>query len=99
MRLRGNLFVKVFIAFWLVTCAILGSWMLTADYFDSRPPAGVAGEQPAGPPHRFVLRMMYDLQSLARVQSKAASEKVSGRVHRRLSMPRIRAPRTRGNQP
>ncbi|MAT95333.1 MAG: hypothetical protein CME59_22405 [Halioglobus sp.] len=66
MRLRGNLFVKVFIAFWLVTCAILGSWMLTADYFDSRPPAGVAGEQPAGPPHRFVLRMMYDLQSLAR---------------------------------
>ena len=41
----------------------------------------------------------FHLQSLARVQSKAASEKVSGRVHRRLSMPRIRAPRTRGNQP
>ena len=64
MSLRGRLFVKIFLGFWLVTVAILGSWLLTDDYFRSLP-AGDAvkeGPRPAGPPHRFVLRMIYDLQ-------------------------------------
>jgi two-component system sensor histidine kinase CpxA len=64
MSLRGNLFVKIFIGFWLVTIAILGSWLLTEDYFRSLPAEESVdhGRRPPGPPHRFVLRMIYDLQ-------------------------------------
>ncbi len=64
MTLRGNLFVKTFIGFWLVTTAILGSWMLTNDYFASRPPDEGDADLRAGPPHRFMLRVMYDLQNM-----------------------------------
>jgi len=64
VSLRGNLFVKIFIGFWLVTIAILGSWLLTEDYFRSMPAEETveSGRRPPGPPHRFVLRMIYDLQ-------------------------------------
>lgn len=67
MGLRGNLFVKIFIGFWLVTTAILGSWMLSSFYFDSQYD-GVrdgAHQHPArhpAPPHRVILRTLYDLQ-------------------------------------
>ena len=64
MKLPGSLFVKIFVGFWLVTTAVLASWMLTDNYFRSLP-----GDEPAaddhhrpGPPHRFVLRLIYDLQ-------------------------------------
>jgi two-component system sensor histidine kinase CpxA len=70
MGLRGNLFVKIFIGFWLVTTAILVSWMLSSHYFDSR--AGDAGgevrpqiQRHAGPPHRFVLRTLDYFQHMS----------------------------------
>ena len=67
--LRGNLFIKIFIGFWLVTTAILGSWMLSSQYFDSRPEDRTEdfrreGQRHPGPPKRFVLRTMYNLQHL-----------------------------------
>lgn len=64
--MRGNIFTKIFIGFWLVSIAVLGSWMITQDYFEStlqgehRPP-----DKPDGPPHRFVLRLIYGLQNAA----------------------------------
>jgi two-component system sensor histidine kinase CpxA len=64
MKLPGYLFIKIFIGFWLVTTAILGSWMLTSQYFDARPDGEQAGPMRPGPPHRFVLRLMYDMQTL-----------------------------------
>ena len=64
MNLRGNLFIKIFVGFWLVTTAILGSWMLTTHYFDSRPDGEQAGPMRPGPPHQFVLRVIYDMQNL-----------------------------------
>ena len=64
MTLRGNLFVKVFVGFWLITLIILGSWLLTARYFDSQPNRpSVSG--PAPPPKQFMLRMFYDLQNVS----------------------------------
>jgi len=65
MLLRGNLFIRTFITFWLMTLAILGSWLLVANYFESQPPGMVPNAQgPAGPPHRFMLRTLYDLENL-----------------------------------
>ena len=65
MHLRGNLFIRIFLGFWLATIAILGSWMLTIDYFDSRPVEPEHSDSRRGaPPHRFMLRTMYKLQNL-----------------------------------
>jgi signal transduction histidine kinase len=64
MRLPGRLFSRIFIGFWLVTTAVLGSWMLASHYFDSHPASGQTGSRHPGPPHRFVLRVMYELQSV-----------------------------------
>ena len=69
MGLRGNLFVKMFVGFWLVTITILASWMLSYHYFDTRhggdQPRGRADLSPhGGPPKRFMLRTLYDLQHL-----------------------------------
>ena len=64
MSLRGSIFIKVFVGFWMVSIAVLGSWMLAHDYFDSRPPGEHRpGASPEGPPHRFVLRLIYGLQN------------------------------------
>ncbi len=64
MSLRGNLFVKIFVGFWLVTTAVLGSWLLTEDYFRSLPSGELDADprRPGAPPHRLVLRLIYDLQ-------------------------------------
>jgi len=65
MTLRGNLFVKMFIAFWLMTITILGSWLLATNYFDSQPPLmEYADHQTPAPPHRFMLRTIYNLENL-----------------------------------
>jgi two-component system sensor histidine kinase CpxA len=69
MSLGGKLFIKIFIGFWLVTTAILGSWMLSSQYFDTRPQERMedrhaGGPGHAGPPQRFVLRTLYRLQHL-----------------------------------
>ncbi len=62
--MRGNLFTRIFIGFWLVSIAVLGSWMVAHEYFDSHP---TAGHGPTGnpdvPPHRLVLRLIYGLQN------------------------------------
>jgi signal transduction histidine kinase len=61
---RASIFIKVFLGFWLVTIAILGSWMLLHEYLDSQPRAQWEGHEPGqGPPQRFVLRLMYRLQT------------------------------------
>ena len=66
MKLRGSLFVKLFMAFWLVTIAILGSWQLTSNYFDSQPPGPKFSDRdPSAPPHRFILRTRYSLENLS----------------------------------
>jgi two-component system sensor histidine kinase CpxA len=69
MGVRGNLFVKTFVGFWLATIAILLSWMLSSHYFDTRhgeDQAAVRESFPAhtGPPPRFMLRTLYNLQHL-----------------------------------
>lgn len=64
MRWRGRLFIKIFVGFWLVTTAVLASWMLTAEYFDARPDVTRTEPRHPGPPPRFVLRVIYSLQHL-----------------------------------
>ena len=64
MSLRGNLFVKIFLGFWLATIAVLGSWLVAARYFESLPAAGPASVAP-GPPPRFMMRMHYSLENSA----------------------------------
>lgn len=64
MKLPGYLFIKIFIGFWLVTTAILGSWMLTTHYFDTRLDGQHTSPRHPGPPHRFMLRIMYNMQNL-----------------------------------
>jgi two-component system sensor histidine kinase CpxA len=63
--LRGNLFIKIFLGFWLVTITILGSWMFASHYFETRAPElRERGPHPAGRPPRMVLSILYELQSL-----------------------------------
>ena len=65
MILRGNLFLRMFLGFWLMSTIILGSWMLTSNYFESRPPGREWGDHKRpGPPHRFMLRTLYNLENL-----------------------------------
>jgi len=73
MNLRGSLFVKIFIGFWLITTAVLASWMFANQYFESRPGDALEQRRP-GPPHRFVLRMIYDLQNADEAQVKTLVE-------------------------
>jgi signal transduction histidine kinase len=66
MNLWGSLFIKLFIAFWLVTIAILGSWQLTSNYLESQPPGPrFSDRDPSAPPHRFILRAVYNLENLS----------------------------------
>ena len=62
MILRGNIFIKIFLGFWLVSVAVLGSWLVADHYFQTQPVADVP-DRPPGPPHRFLLRMIYELQN------------------------------------
>ena len=64
MSIRTNLFVKVFLGFWLITMIVLASWLLSAPYIESqpgRPP--LSGQE--GPPKQFMLRMFYELGNVA----------------------------------
>jgi signal transduction histidine kinase len=63
MKLRSRLFIKIFIGFWLVSTAVLASWMLSAHYFESLLDTGALEHRRPGPPHRFMLRMIYQLQN------------------------------------
>lgn len=59
--MRGNLFIKVFLGFWLITIAVLASWSLAVRYFEDVPEA--ISEQRKGPPPRHLLRLFYALEN------------------------------------
>ncbi|TGD74684.1 HAMP domain-containing protein [Mangrovimicrobium sediminis] len=63
--MRSSLFVKIFLGFWLVTIAVLGSWMLVNQYLDTLPFADqqAAPPPPEAPPRRMILRLIYSLQN------------------------------------
>ncbi len=60
MKPKANIFVKVFLGFWLVSAIILASWLLTARYFDAMPDR----HPTQGPPKQFMLRLFYQLQNV-----------------------------------
>lgn len=66
MRLRSNLFVKTFAGFWFATLAIVGSWLLAAQYFESAALLTVDEEMRSQSdlPPRFMLRLNYELENL-----------------------------------
>jgi two-component system sensor histidine kinase CpxA len=65
MRMFGNLFLRMFIAFWLMNIAVLGTWLLASNYFDSQPPESTWGDhKKSAAPHRFMLGVIYNLENL-----------------------------------
>ncbi len=64
MKKVASLFIKDFLGYWLVTTAVLCSWLLSSNYYDSRPPRpGHADDTPDRQPHRAMLRMLYALEN------------------------------------
>ncbi len=61
--MRGSIFIKIFFGFWLVTIAILGSWQLAVQYFDSMSFTGVEHRPGDGSPQRRVLRLIWALEN------------------------------------
>ncbi len=61
---RSPLFVKIFLGFWVITIAVLGSWLLAGQYLDSLVPDDRHPHHRESPP-RFVVRLLYDLQNQA----------------------------------
>ncbi|CAA0098490.1 Sensor histidine kinase CpxA [Halioglobus japonicus] len=77
MKMRGNLFLRIFLGFWLMSIAILGSWMLASNYFEELPPGHEWGDsKPPGPPHRFLLRTIYSLENQKGAELAATIEEV-----------------------
>lgn len=74
MNWGGKLFTRIFLGFWLITTAVLASWMLANQYFESRPGAALE-HRPAGPPRGFILRMIYDLQNVEAGELSALIER------------------------
>ena len=68
MKLRLHLFGKIFIGFWLATIAVLASWQISSHYLESLPTHDASERRPHGPPQRFVLRMIYELQNLEQTE-------------------------------
>ncbi|MDO8861212.1 HAMP domain-containing protein [Haliea sp. E1-2-M8] len=58
----SSLFVKIFFGFWVVTIAVLASWLVAGHYLDSLLPDESQTRRGDGPP-RFVMRLLYDLQN------------------------------------
>lgn len=61
---RSPLFVKIFLGFWVITIAVLGSWLLAGQYLDSLVPDDRHPHHRESPP-RFIVRLLYDLQNQA----------------------------------
>jgi len=59
--MRGNLFIKIFLGFWLVTIAVLASWSLAVKYFEDVPVS--TAEERSGAPPRHLLRLFYALEN------------------------------------
>jgi signal transduction histidine kinase len=62
VKAKANLFVKIFLGFWLVSALILASWLLATRYFDALPDRR-PGPGPEGAPRQFMLRLVYELQN------------------------------------
>lgn len=63
----ANLFLKMFLGFWLATVTIAGSWFMVNQYFEAQPEEAARTERgDRGVPHRFMLRKLYDLQNAER---------------------------------
>lgn len=77
MRLRLPLFGKIFIGFWLATIAVLASWQISSHYLESMPARGASERGPLGPPQRFVLQMIYQLQNLEQAELDPLVTRVS----------------------
>ncbi|MEM8659476.1 MAG: ATP-binding protein, partial [Pseudomonadota bacterium] len=63
---RLRLFGKIFLGFWLATVMVLSSWMIANYYVDNSPSRHAIEQRQQGPPHRFMLRTMYELQNADR---------------------------------
>lgn len=71
-----NLYLKIFIGFWLSMIAIISSWLLAAQYVDDYPQQiatsetgrGAGLQRPGGPPPRHMFRIYYGLQNLEQDQ-------------------------------
>ena len=61
--MRGSLFIKIFFGFWLVTVAVLGSWLLASQYFESRCFTEIEPRPEVGPPQRRILRLIWALEN------------------------------------
>ncbi|KAA1193267.1 HAMP domain-containing protein [Pseudohalioglobus sediminis] len=66
--MRASLFLKIFLGFWLVIIAVLGSWQLSSQYFESRVFSEAPGEREKGPPQRQVLRLIWALENTPSAQ-------------------------------
>jgi signal transduction histidine kinase len=83
MKLRGNLFLKIFIAFWLATVAILASWLLSARYFDNQLTALPEEGQQRGHRH-MMLQLHYELQNVPTEKLGSYIEQISQRHRVRI---------------
>ncbi|MEP4148800.1 MAG: ATP-binding protein [Halioglobus sp.] len=72
--MRGSIFIKIFLGFWLVSIAILGSWLISNSYIESLPAPERQHRPPHGPPERFVLGLIYGLQNASPEQLPAIIE-------------------------
>jgi signal transduction histidine kinase len=77
MTMRLHLFGKIFIGFWFATVAVLASWLISSHYFDTNSAHGALDHRPKGPPHRFVLRVIYELQNLEQADIAPLIERMS----------------------
>ncbi len=73
-----SLFAKIFLGFWVVTIAVLGSWLLAGQYLDSLVPEESHRRHGEAPP-RFIVRLHYDLQNQAAAQLPEVIEAVQER--------------------
>ena len=60
--MRLSVFAKIFLGFWLISVAVLASWLLSSQYFDSLRFAGAERHHPEGPPPRRLLRLVWALE-------------------------------------
>ena len=78
-RVRGSIFIKIFLGFWLVSIAVLGSWLLADSYIETLPAPAQQYRPPQDPPQRFVLRLIYAMQNTPAEQLPAIIEKAKSK--------------------
>ena len=78
-RVRGSIFIKIFLGFWLVSIAVLGSWLLADSYIETLPAPEQQHRPPQDPPQRFVLRLIYAMQNTPAEQLPVIIEKAKSK--------------------